>query len=105
MDEAVDGMQEERQLIFKAFALGLCGNLCTVMAACWVVMSPSNAIVASIIIGYAAMTIYTNSTRIQRKFNVQTEEAVRLDDLTQPQKMKTSDRYSANSSMDRGSFL
>lgn len=32
MDEAVDGMQEERDLIFRAFALGLFGNLCTVTA-------------------------------------------------------------------------
>mgnify|MGYP003387093227 CR=1 FL=1 len=32
MDEAVAGMMDEQNLIFKTFALGLCGNLCTVMA-------------------------------------------------------------------------
>lgn len=32
MDEAVDGIQEERDLIFKSFACGLFGFLCTVTA-------------------------------------------------------------------------
>lgn len=83
MDEAVDGMMQERSLIFSAFALGLIGNLCTVMAACWVVMEPAVAMVASVAIGYTAYLLYTNSTRIQKKFYVAPVEAVRLDDLTQ----------------------
>ena len=35
MDEAVDGMMQERELIFNAFAVGLGGNLFTVMAGEW----------------------------------------------------------------------
>lgn len=31
MDEAVDGISKERNLIFQSFAIGLAGNLCTVL--------------------------------------------------------------------------
>jgi hypothetical protein len=80
MDEAVDGMNKERILIFKAFALGLTGNLCTVFAVCFVLMDPPLSIVAMIIVLFTAWTITSNSFRIQHKFSL--TEVVRLDDLT-----------------------
>jgi hypothetical protein len=80
MDEAVDAMNKERTLIFKAFALGLAGNLCTVFATCFVLMEPPVAIFAMLIVLFTAYTIGYNSFRIQTRFAL--DEVVRLDDLT-----------------------
>ena len=80
MDEAVDGISEERSLIFNSFALGLAGNLCTVLAACIVLMDEYTVILASLAIVYAGFLIYKNSRRILLKFDL--IEATRLDDLT-----------------------
>ena len=80
MDEAVDGISKERGLIFNSFALGLAGNLCTVLAACLVLMDHYTMILACIIILYAGFIIYKNSRRILLKFDL--IEAIRLDDLT-----------------------
>ena len=80
MDEAVEGINEERSLIFKAFALGLFGNLGTVLLACFVIMdAPVAAITASIVV-YTLWLIFTNARRIQTKFAI--TDVVRLDDLT-----------------------
>jgi hypothetical protein len=78
MDEAVDAINRERGLIFKA--LGLAGNLCTVMSACAIVMEFPVSLVAMGVVLYTAWLIYTNATRIQRAFFL--TEAVKLDDLT-----------------------
>lgn len=80
MDEAVEGINDERALIFRAFACGLAGNLCTVFGACLILMDFPVSIFACSMVFYAAWMIYGNATRIQRKFHF--SEAVRLDDLT-----------------------
>ena len=80
MDEAVDGISQERGLIFNSFAIGLGGNLCTVLAACFILMDAPTSYVACAILLFTAYTIYSNSTRIFTKFNL--GNAVRLDDLT-----------------------
>jgi hypothetical protein len=80
MDEAVDGISRERGLIFNSFAIGLAGNLCTVMAACVVLMDIPTALVGCIIIVYAGALIWKNSRRILTKFDL--IDATRLDDLT-----------------------
>lgn len=80
MDEAVEGINNERNLIFTAFALGLAGNLCTILCACFIIMDfPFSFLCASILV-YTCWLIYSNARRIQTKFAV--VEAVRLDDLT-----------------------
>ena len=81
MDEAVDGISKERSLIFNSFALGLAGNLCTVLAACVVLMDEYTVLIACFVLVYAGYTIYKNSRRILMKFDL--IEATRLDDLTQ----------------------
>lgn len=80
MDEAVEGISQERNLIFKAFAVGLAGNLCTVCSACFIVMEYPVSVLAMTIVLFTAWLIFSNSLRIQRKFIL--IEAVRLDDLT-----------------------
>ena len=55
MDEAVDGMAKERNIIFNSFALGLAGNLCTVMVTCFIVMEPPLSILAMIIVVYTGI--------------------------------------------------
>lgn len=80
MDEAVEGINDERGLIFKAFAFGLAGNLLTVLSACFITMEYPTSIIASLIVLYTAWMIYNNANRIQKKFFL--AEAVRLDDLT-----------------------
>lgn len=51
-------------------------------------MEPPVALLATFIIGYAAVLIAQNSIRIQKKFHL--DEAVRLDDLTQATIFRTS---------------
>jgi hypothetical protein len=80
MDEAVDGMNEERELIFRAFDLGLAGNLFTVLCAACILMDPLTAVIGCCVIGYALYFIFTNVRRIRRKFFL--EECVQLKDLT-----------------------
>ena len=80
MDEAVDGISKERSLIFSSFAVGLAGNLATVMAACLVLMDVYTASIGCFMIVYAGAIIWKNSRRILFKFDL--IEATRLDDLT-----------------------
>lgn len=80
MDEAVEGINSERALIFKTFAFGLGGNLCTVLCACFITMDAPISFVAGGMVLYTAWLIYGNAIRIQRKFHL--ADVVRLDDLT-----------------------
>ena len=80
MDEAVDGISKERSLIFNSFAIGLAGNLATVMAACLVLMDVYTAAGGCVMIVYASAVIWRNSRRILLKFDL--IEATKLDDLT-----------------------
>lgn len=80
MDEAVDGISRERSLIFNSFAIGLAGNLATVMAACLVLMDVYTAAGGCLMIVYASAVIWRNSRRILLKFDL--IEATKLDDLT-----------------------
>lgn len=80
MDEAVEGINDERKLIFQAFACGLGGNLCTVLSACFITMDYPINIMASCGVLFTAWLIYNNAVRIQKKFFF--SQAVRLDDLT-----------------------
>ena len=80
MDEAVDGMSKERVLIFRAFALGLLGNLCSVLATAIILMKGTIQLVTGFIVMYTAWIIASNSWRIFKKFSI--TEAIRLDDLT-----------------------
>jgi hypothetical protein len=80
MDEAVEGINNERSLIFNSFAIGLGGNLGTVLCACGIIMDTPVAIICATVLVYTAYMIYTNAIRIQNKFMM--TESVRLDDLT-----------------------
>lgn len=82
MDEAVDGMNKERNLIFKTFALGLAGNLASVLGSCMITMESPVSLIASGIVVYTAYIILTNAIRIQKRFIVVDRDSVRLDDLT-----------------------
>ena len=80
MDEAVDGMSKERVLIFRTFALGLFGNLCSVLGTCIILMTGMLRVVTGFTVLYTAWIIASNSWRIFKKFSL--TEAIRLDDLT-----------------------
>jgi hypothetical protein len=80
MDEAVDGINAERALIFNTFAIGLAGNLTTVLFACIILMDKEAAFIAISTVLFTAYMIYSNAIRIQKKFMLQ--EFVKLDDLT-----------------------
>jgi hypothetical protein len=80
MDEAVEGINDERDLIFRAFSCGLAGNLSTVCFACLLTMDPLIAYLAAFVVLFTAWLIYSNALRIQKKFYL--SDAVRLDDLT-----------------------
>jgi hypothetical protein len=99
MDEAVEGINDERQLIFKAFACGLAGNLFTILNTCFIIMDFPGSIVASGVVVYTAWMIYCNATRIQKKFYL--AEAVRLDDLTKYSTASQSHSLMSESDSDR----
>ena len=80
MDEAVEGISNERARIFNSFALGLAGNLVTVMASCIIIMKPPVSYFAIFIVLYTGTIIAIGANRIQKKF--QLIETVHLDDLT-----------------------
>lgn len=80
MDEAVEGINNERGIIFNSFALGLAGNLCTVLCACFMIMDYPVSFICAGILSYTLWLIFSNARRIQHKFAL--GEAVRLDDLT-----------------------
>lgn len=81
MDEAVEGINNERGIIFNAFALGLAGNLCTILCACFMIMDPPVSFFCAGILVYTLWLIFSNARRIQAKFSLG-DSAVRLDDLT-----------------------
>lgn len=80
MDEAVEGINDERDLIFRCFGCGLAGNLLTVLFACFIIMEPAVACLSAALVLYTLWLIYTNFYRISKKFHL--AEPVRLDDLT-----------------------
>jgi hypothetical protein len=80
MDEAVEGINNERAIIFTAFAVGLAGNLFTILCACFIIMDYPTSYICASILSYTCWLIYSNARRIQTKFALQ--DAVRLDDLT-----------------------
>ena len=82
MDEAVDGISKERNLIFNSFAMGLGGILCTVLAACFIIMDGATSYLACSVVMYTAVMIYYNSYRIFGKFEMAESSTVKLDDLT-----------------------
>jgi hypothetical protein len=81
MDEAVNGMNSERNTIFKSFFFGLFFNLLTVIAACWILMDSFMAVVATAVVIYSMGMIHYHATRIQTRFYL--SDAVELEDLTQ----------------------
>lgn len=92
MDEAVDGISKERNLIFNSFALGLGAILCTVLAACFIIMDGSTSYLACSIVLYTAFLIYSNSSRIFNKFQLGEEGGIRLDDLTRERRQEIAAR-------------
>ncbi len=82
MDEAVDGISKERNLIFNSFALGLGGILCTVLAACFILMDGATSYFACAVVLFTGFQIYSNSYRIFGKFDMPEALTVKLDDLT-----------------------
>lgn len=89
MDDAVAGMGQERDIIFRSFFSGLFCNLCTIIFAGWILMDTGLALFSSCLISYSAWMIYSNSKRITQKF--QLFETTRLDDLTGYPRRKNSD--------------
>lgn len=81
MDEAVEGINNERTIIFNSFAMGLAGNLCTIFCACFMIMDPPVSFICAGILVYTLWLIFSNARRIQSKFALG-DNAVRLDDLT-----------------------
>lgn len=73
-------MARERAIIFNAFAIGLGGNLCTVLATCFILLLPPIRYIAVFVVVYFTWTITSNAFRIQRKFAL--TDSTRLDDLT-----------------------
>jgi hypothetical protein len=84
MDEAVDQMQQERKIIFRAFAVGLAMNLLTVLSACLLLTEPPISYLAVGVVLFTSYFISSNAMRIVRKFDLGARDITRLDDLTHP---------------------
>lgn len=59
-------MARERVIIFNAFAIGLGGNLCTVLATCFILLQPPVRYIAVFIVVYFTWIITSNALRIQK---------------------------------------
>lgn len=103
MDEAVEGINTERGIIFTAFALGLGGNLCTVLCACFIIMDPPISYLCASILVYTCWLIYSNARRIQTKFAL--TDTVRLDDLTSYNIKRSNSQQGTNSPSSSASLL
>jgi hypothetical protein len=103
MDEAVEGINNERGIIFTAFALGLGGNLCTVLCACFIIIDPPVSYVCASILVYTCWLIYSNARRIQTKFAL--TDTVRLDDLTSYNIKRSNSQQGTNSPSSSASLL
>ena len=82
MDEAVDAMAKERSMLLFFFSLGLSMNLLTVLCASLAIMEPPVSYIAAATIIYTAWFIYSNASRIVKKFTLNDVNVTRLDDLT-----------------------
>jgi hypothetical protein len=82
MDDAVQGMGQERDIIFRSFFSGLFCNLCTIIFASWILMDKELAMIATVIIAYSIWMIYANARRITKKFHLAATDTTRLGDLT-----------------------
>ena len=80
MDDAVAAMGQEKDIIFRSFFSGLFCNLCTIIFAGWVLMTPEVAMISSIVISYSIWLIYSNSNRVINRFVM--NEPTPLGDLT-----------------------
>lgn len=68
MDEAVEGINSEQKIIFTSFAVGLAGNLLTVLFACLLLMDHPVNIISSIILVATGWLILQNVRRLHKKF-------------------------------------
>lgn len=80
--EAVEQMVAERKIIFRAFGLGLVANLMSVMSACWLLMDPVIAAIASLGVLLTLINLAFSAKRIFDAFRVADSDVVNFDDIT-----------------------
>ena len=83
MDEAVDGMHNERAFIFSCFGVGLITTLLALMSAAWILMTLEVALVATLGISWCIFVIVRQARRIHAKFGLSRDEAVNFSDIMQ----------------------
>jgi len=83
MDEAVDGMHDERTFIFSCFGVGLIFTLLALMSASWILMTFEVSVVATMGISWCIFVIVRQARRIHAKFGLSHDDVVSFDDIMQ----------------------
>ena len=91
MDEAVDGMHNERAFIFSCFGVGLITTLLALMSAAWILMTLEVALVATLGISWCIFVIVRQARRLHAKFGLSRDEAVNFSDIMQSPAVPSSD--------------
>jgi hypothetical protein len=81
MDQAVDGMHDERTFIFSCFGVGLISTLLSLMSAAWILMTLEVAAVATLGISWAIFIIMRQAWRLSVKFGLSPEEVISFRDI------------------------
>lgn len=81
MDQAVDGMHDERAFIFTCFGVGLITTLMALMSAAWILMTLEVAFVATLGISWSMYVIVRQAQRIHAKFGLSKGDVVTFDDI------------------------
>ena len=83
MDEAVDGMYNERAFIFSCFGVGLITTLLALMSAAWILMTLEVAMVATLGISWCIFFIVRQARRLYAKFGLSHDDVVSFADIMQ----------------------
>jgi hypothetical protein len=83
MDQAVDGMHNERAFIFSCFGVGLITTLLALMSAAWILMTLEVALVATLGISWCIFVIVRQARRIHAKFGLSKDDVISFADIMQ----------------------
>ena len=101
MNQAVDGMNDERAFIFTCFGVGLITTLLALMSAAWILMTLEVAVVASLGISWAIYVIVRQAMRIHEKFGLSNARRNGTGQLIYPKIEKLQERHGKKTNWDR----
>mmetsp|Transcript_6229 Transcript_6229/g.17738 ORF Transcript_6229/g.17738 Transcript_6229/m.17738 type:complete len:220 (-) Transcript_6229:756-1415(-) len=81
MMTATDGLYEERNSVFRVFAIGLASTVGSVTISVWLLLHWEAALLCMMIVLYTCKTIWVNYKRVERRFAFDENETVDFSDI------------------------